>query len=305
MTVMQGWGFTYTSPTGSVNDPNITFVGGPAVDAIKQNFPQFAPLLMIPGVGAVILRGVYQGLSPNQFMAAIANTDWYKNTPDTARNLFMLKMVDPATYRQQLANQAYTMQLNARKLGLSIPLSRLESLAERAALEGWSAERLLAEMAKAGGGFSDDGTIAGIQNQLGATARNYGIKMGSGTLGQWATDIAMGIRSQEGFNAYVAKMAKSAFPSLAGAIDAGMSVRDIADPYFQMAAAELEIPISSIDLYDPKWTRPLQGKSLMTLYDWQRMLRNDPKYGYDYTNGARAQAVDIATTFARTFGGIG
>jgi hypothetical protein len=44
--------------------------------------------------------------------------------------------------------------------------------------------------------------------------------------------------------------------------------------------------------------------SLMSLGEWQTMLKTNSDYGWQYTKAANSQALDTATMIARTFGKV-
>jgi hypothetical protein len=57
-------------------------------------------------------------------------------------------------------------------------------------------------------------------------------------------DIQAGTDTIDGFENVIKARAKAQFPHLANQIDAGMTVRDIADPYIASYAQTLEVPES-------------------------------------------------------------
>lgn len=140
------------------------------------------------------------------------------------------------------------------------------------------------------------------------TVRDYHVMLSDDVIGQYAEKVVTGDLSADALTDEFKNLAKSHFPALAAYLDQGLTVQQAADPYVQLAAKELEIPDTAINLDDPKWSRPLQqvggdGKPMvMTLYDWQKTLRSDDTYGWDRTSGARQQAAQFSQQLAQTFG---
>ena len=64
---------------------------------------------------------------------------------------------------------------------------------------------------------------------------------------------------------------------------------------------------SDIDWLDPKWGVVLNGFGGSTPYslnEWQRMIRSDTKYGYQYTKAANEQAASFAEMLGTKFGAV-
>jgi hypothetical protein len=99
-------------------------------------------------------------------------------------------------------------------------------------------------------------------------------------------------------------LAKQARPALASSIDQGLTAKQVADTYAAYAADILEVPVQSIDMSVGKFRKALDGDKLMSISEWQRPLKSDPNYGWQYTSTANKQAMDVATAIARAFGAI-
>jgi hypothetical protein len=108
---------------------------------------------------------------------------------------------------------------------------------------------------------------------------------------------------------YAIEQAKSLFPGLTAALDAGQTVDQYADPYKQIATQELNVNPADIQWTDPKWMKALNqvdpktgARTSMSLDQWLSTLRTDPTYGYDQTNKAGQQAAQLATQLSQRFG---
>lgn len=98
--------------------------------------------------------------------------------------------------------------------------------------------------------------------------------------------------------------AKQAMPALANSIDQGLTIKQVADQYAAYAADILEVPVQSIDMSTAKFRKAFDGQALMSVGEWQKMLKTDPNYGWQYTTTANRQAMDVATAIARAFGAV-
>lgn len=150
--------------------------------------------------------------------------------------------------------------------------------------------------------------IEGATAKFQKLARDYLVPVADITAKKWATDLLSGKVGEEEIQSYLNEQATSLFPGLAAALEKGITVRQYADPYVQLAARELEVSPESIDLSDGKWNRALNtinkdGQRVsMSLSEWEATLRSDPVYGYDRTAGARQKAAQFATQLAEKFG---
>ena len=98
------------------------------------------------------------------------------------------------------------------------------------------------------------------------------------------------------------------YPSIAGAIKAGITPADYVTPYKEVAAQLLGVSPNAIDMTKPQYQRALsapdqQGTPVaMSLYDWQQTLMKDPQYGYMNSVNAKDRASSIAQGLAEVFG---
>lgn len=86
-------------------------------------------------------------------------------------------------------------------------------------------------------------------------------------------------------------------------ISEGTDLATIYAPYKQYMASTLEIPMDSIKLDDPTLRMAITPEKEMSIYDFQRALRQDQRW--QYTDQARSQASDVATKVLKDFGFMG
>ena len=126
-------------------------------------------------------------------------------------------------------------------------------------------------------------------------ASRNGIMLSDQAAGDYATQIVAGKLSQDTVLNAIRDSAASAFPQLAEKIKAGIDVKTLADPYIQSMSNLLEIPYTSVDLFDPKirgalaYTLPDGKLATKSIYDFEKELRQDPRWEFT-KNGKKAIA---------------
>ena len=86
-------------------------------------------------------------------------------------------------------------------------------------------------------------------------------------------------------------------------VASGVDLSTVYSPYKSILAQTLEINPNSINLDDPTLRMAIGPDKEMSLYEYQKVLRKDPRW--QYTNQARTEAANIATTVLRDFGFMG
>jgi hypothetical protein len=136
-------------------------------------------------------------------------------------------------------------------------------------------------------------------------ARN-GIMLSDQAATDYATKIVAGVLDDNTVLNTIRESAASAFPQLADKIKAGIDVKTIADPYIQSMSNILEIPYTSVDLFDPKirgalsYTLPDGKVGTKSIYDFERELRQDTRW--QYTNNAKKAVSDSTLRVLQDFG---
>lgn len=87
---------------------------------------------------------------------------------------------------------------------------------------------------------------------------------------------------------------------VAGLLDQGVDLETVYAPYKRIMASVLELNPDSISLNDPTLRGAIGQDREMTLYDFQRSLRKDPRW--QYTNNAREEVSTAALQVLRDFG---
>jgi len=139
--------------------------------------------------------------------------------------------------------------------------------------------------------------------QLRATAAANGFDLDKqfGTeLNSWLTGLLEG-ESLDTYKARIRAAAKMGLPDKVGALlEQGVDLDTIYSPYRNVMANVLELNPDSIKLDDPTLRSAIGADKEMSIYEYQRALRKDPRW--QYTNNARQDVADSAFTVLRNFG---
>jgi hypothetical protein len=148
----------------------------------------------------------------------------------------------------------------------------------------------------------DDKTIASIQD-LQTTAQNNGLTLLPSQIESYKNRLKNG-ESVETIKSNIRAIAANAMPdNVKKLLDAGSDLTEVYQPYRQSMATILEIPIDKIDLSDPTLTDAITDKGNMTLFDFKKSLRKDPRW--QYTENARETVSSGLTQVLKDFGFMG
>ena len=173
-------------------------------------------------------------------------------------------------------------------------------------LEGEIKTKLLADAESTVQVGIPEGPIGQNFVQVKNFAAKNGIMMSDDAASDYATQIVTGKLSEDTvFNA-IRESAASAFPQLADKIKAGIDVKTLADPYIQSMSNILEIPYTSVDLFDPKirgalaYTLPDGKLATKSIYDFEKELRQDPRW--EFTKNGKKAIADSTLRVLQDFG---
>jgi len=152
-------------------------------------------------------------------------------------------------------------------------------------------------------GMQLGGSVGGDLTTLRATARANGFDLDTSfgsSINDWLQRLAKG-ESIETFKNTIRGAAKLGLPDkVANLLDQGLDLKDIYDPYKKVMASVLEVAPDSISLDDKTLRSAIGPEKEMSLYDFQRTLRKDPRW--QYTNNAREESSDAVLGVLRNFG---
>jgi hypothetical protein len=142
--------------------------------------------------------------------------------------------------------------------------------------------------------------LASLKATAAANGLDFDAQFGTQTQ-TWLAKILQG-ESPETFKNIIRKTAKIGYektPQVSSLLDLGVDLEAIYAPYKNVMASTLEINPETIGIND-KTLRSAIGDKEMTLYDWQRSLRKDPRW--QYTNNAREDVSNSVLSVLRDFG---
>jgi hypothetical protein len=137
-----------------------------------------------------------------------------------------------------------------------------------------------------------------------AYAKQYGINLNSkDALGYVANELKQGQGDLKKINAKILAISKATYGNLSDVISEDVSLAELSSNYKYNMAQVLELSPDAIDVLDPTIQTALKNngnKGAMNLTDFDRMLRNDPRWGK--TKNAREEASKYAYDVLKDFG---
>lgn len=264
------------------------------------------------------LRGLFDDAvagswSPEKFQAKLRDTGWWKKNSETMRKAQMEKQTDPATYNAKASAIKIQVQQLAAEMGAAIPPNKLGKIVDQVITTGLDEAGLRNVL---GGyiGFQKNGsTLNGdagqYEHMIKQFAYTQGVSMDKQAIKNQAQLIARGMATEQDFKNQITNQAISLYPGYMQQLQAGQTMMDIASPYMQMMAEDLEIPYTKIGVTDPLIKRALngvdnQGKPVgLDQTSFQRLIRNDPRWRQ--TSGAQDGVMTTGLKVLRDMGMIG
>lgn len=261
-----------------------------------------------PGVAKVFDDYVKNNLSKEAFQAELRNTEWWQKNSETMRQTQAMKATDPATYEANLQATTVMVQQAAAKMGASIPPKKLKSIAEKALATNMDE----AQLANVLGGYVKfvGGTLKGeagqYENSIKSYAASQGVTMEDQSIKNQAALIARKLATEDDFKNQIAQQAISAYPSYKDQIEAGQTMQDIANPYVQIMAQQLEVNPANIKLSDPLIRSALNGVNKdgkpigMDQTTFLQRVRNDPRWSQ--TSNAQDDVMNVGVNVLKSMG---
>jgi hypothetical protein len=264
-----------------------------------------------PGVKNVFNQAVEGSWTPDKFQAAIKDTPWYQKNAETTRNAMVLKTSDPATYNAQVQAAKDQVTAEAAKVGAAVTDKQLNEIADHVVMFGMTPEQINNTL----GGYVDfvNGTLKGqagvFEHNMRQYAGSMGVDLNDDAYKQQAALITRGLSTESDFQNFIRQQAQSQYPAFSSQIDAGQTMKQIANPYVQTMAQSLEMNPNSISLKDPTITSALNGLDAngkpvgKTITSFQQQLRGDPRW--NSTQQAQDQAMSISKQVLNQMGLMG
>lgn len=245
----------------------------------------------------------------DRFVAALKGTNWWKDNSQNARQALITQSTDPATWNAQMNAASTQLQQLAAQMGAAIPPSKIQGMAKMVITAGYD-EGQIKNMLGQYVNFQNNGTLGGaagaFQHSLSQYAYSMGVPLSDQTVKNQAQMIARGLLTQDDAMAQVRTAAISSFPAYAEQINGGATMKDIAQPYAQVASQLLEQPDSNFNLQNPTIRQALNFKDQsgtpvgMTLSDFESSLRQSPQWLQ--TSNARDSMMGVARSVLANMG---
>jgi hypothetical protein len=147
------------------------------------------------------------------------------------------------------------------------------------------------------------GAAGGALAQLKKTAAANGIdfdKQFGAQAQTWLSKILQG-ESPDTFENVIRQTAEAGMPdSVKSLLKLGVNLDTVYAPYRNIMASVLEVSPETIGLNDKTLRSAIGPEKEMTLYDWERSLRKDPRW--QYTNNARQEVSGIGLNVLQQLG---
>jgi hypothetical protein len=293
--------------------------GGKAGDyfsnEISGEYGYLSAYLDDPEIGPILRQAAKNDWSQQKLLSALEKTNWWQTTSQSARQAQALQSTDPATYKQTWQQQRAQVASLATSMGLHLGGDRLDKIATTAMWSGWTdlqLERSLSHEFNYNPDKAYKGTAGTTIQKLRSMSSQYLVPITDGQMQHWTRQVLAGSTTADDFSGYLADQAKTLFPWMAKAIDAGTTPGQYLDPYRSAAASTLELDPARVDFSQAKWRNlfetidPKTGdRSERGLANAMTLMRTDPRYGFDYTQGANNDAANFAQGLAQEFGYVG
>jgi len=278
-------------------------------DALKK-YPDWAWAFNIPEVGNLLKKGVED---PNYDpIPEILQTNWYRTTQASARQWQALMQKDPESANARLREKEAVINDMRQRLGIAPDVDWQRDAAQRSLQYGWSDDQLndyMVSLLKYNPQVqSAPGSISTYMQQLKKNAAQYLITLSDDTAFNYAKAVAAGEHQMEDWTGVWAEQAKQQFPTLAGAIDKGITPTQYFSPIKDRIANILEINPEQVDLTSTKYSKVLavtddKGNSRpMNYNEVDQFARSQDEF--KSTRQGQQAAADMAQTLMTMFGKV-
>ena len=237
----------------------------------------------IPEMKRLLGQAVKEQWDASLFTAHLKNTKWWKTTASSNRQAQVMAKSDPATYKASLAANRVAVDQMAVQMGAVLSTGARDKLAKNILHYGWEQAQIqsfLGNYIK----FNDKHVLGGqagaAYQQLRTTAYDNGVSVSEQALKDSAAYVVKGVSTMEKETANIRGVAMGAYPAYADQIAAGQNMKDIAQPYVQEMAKQLELPDTDVDMFNPKVKAALNRANAagnpepMSLTDFTNMVRS-------------------------------
>lgn len=267
-------------------------------EAVFNSNPELADLLK---------QGKANDWDQTTMQAAIRGTDWYREHSATWRKMWVLKRDQPETFEQERASVRSSVDAIANQLGVDVTEEERNKIARDAMWLGLSEGEMntaIGEKFNAQGDFR--GSAGDIQDEIMKMAADYGVRVSDTYIQGLVRGVLTNKQTPQDAQNHIMELAKSTYAALSPQLDAGMTTREVADPYVRSMAQLLEIPDTKVDLFDPTVRAALTGRDekgspmVTPIHKFEEGIRKDPRWLQ--TNNARDSLLSKGNALLKMWG---
>lgn len=261
-----------------------------ATKVLQYNFVENAIALDQTGeLAALFDKAVREDWDEQKFQVGFQKSKWYRTTEGVLRNRLVAEQRDPATFAANVNRISKQIATEYQRYGLTAPdTNTLQTMARNIYLYQQDTNDFYKELAK-NINFGQS-VLTGVTGQAGTSvmnlARAYGVNLTpqSSVYQSYVRQLVGREITENDIIAQFRDQAIGRFPALSDRLRAGANLRDIADPYFRQMSDLLDIDQDEISFDDPLVQQafnggdPSQGPKAMSLYDFRRAVRKDPRW---------------------------
>lgn len=281
-----------------------------ATDFARSNYGYLAGFLNDKEIGPLLKKAAKGKWDIAKLQGALYKTRWWRKSSGPMREWDALWKTDKAEANRRISAQTQTIRNLAGQLGVDITKFDEKAFAKDSLRLGMSQEQIIhglsAKVKFGGEGATYEGDVGKAYTDVKKMAADNLITISDRTAFDLAKRAAGGEADQDNIASRIRELAKSRYTWLAKDIDAGFSVRDLADGQIQQVAQLLERSDKTIDfMNDPKFSKildyndPSTGeRRMMTLAETNQYVRSLDEWGKT-RNGqqAIAQGITNLTSF--------
>lgn len=223
---------------------------------------------------------------------------WGKLDSD-AQNRILMQLENNNLYKERLKSWLIGIKRQLAIKGLKADDATLEKYYK----DGIDDLTIIDELTGGIGAKGAAGEAADALDKLRSVARANGFNLDKDfglQLDSWLQRISRG-ESVDDFARLIRQQAKLGLPDKVGTLlDEGLDLSNIYAPYRNTMASLLEITPDAIDLSDPLLRTAYGPDKEMSIYDFKRAVRKDPRW--QYTDNAREDVSNVALQVLRDFG---
>lgn len=284
----------------AVTMPQVNPKTGQLPDLFTGKFGVFEVLINDPVYGEE-LRAIKAALEAGN--TALADDLWNRSKwgrlDSDAQEAYLTKLQNEDLYKERLKSWTISIKRQLAQRGLKADDKTLEDYF----LRGIDDLTIIDELTSGITAKGAAGEAGDALDTLRTIARNNGFNLErdfGGQLDDWLQRISRG-ESINDFARLIRAQAKLGLPEKVGALlDEGLDLANIYAPYRNAMSALLEVTPDSISLDDPLLRSAYGPDKEMSIYDFRRAIRKDPRW--QYTDNAREEVSSIALNVLRDFG---